>query len=145
MSISIPAETPSSLPVPPTPQQVSSLADSLEQGFKSAKASAKAFKLQALKARLDAMRLAPIPATPRGALAVAAEAARLSREIGNLAGGPEADPALTAEAAEAAQSARVVIAKARRAVKPGSRQDQLLQRLDTGLAAASPASLDIQV
>jgi len=123
-------EPPSPLPALPTPQQVAGLADALDQGFKSGDAAARDLKLRAIKARLDAMRLAPIPNSPREALDVSFEAARMARDAKGLAAEPGSDPAL---ANQAQAAARAVIAKARKAVRPGSREDQTLAQLDTGL------------
>lgn len=139
--ISIPAEAP--LPPLPTARQVSELSATLEAGFKAGEDSARALKRQAIKARLDAMRLAPIPNDPEEALARAREASRLARESQGLA--PE--PATAQSADEDTQTralARAVIAKARKGVALGSRADLLMQEMDNSLGPA-PAGISLSV
>jgi hypothetical protein len=115
------------LPPLPTPVQIAELANTLDRGFKDAEDSAKALKAQLIKAKLQAMRLAPIPANAREALARAAEARRLALEA-KAAG----SPLTQVEVDQAVAAAREVAAKGRRAVKPGSREDLILLEMQTG-------------
>ena len=124
------------LPALPTQQQVANLSDALDQGFKNGDAHARALKLQAIKARLDAMRLAPLPTSPREAVHASAEAVRLARDAKALGPDAGADPAITNEVEAAIGFARAVIAKSRKAVKPGSHEDQALMQMDAGLASS---------
>ncbi len=147
MSSSIPAEAPQPLPPMPSQRQVSDLAQTLAAGFKSGRRSARALKLQYLKAKLDAMRLAPVPASPREALARAREAARMARDAKDAALDPETgqpDPSLADSETEARRLARAAIAKARKGVVPGSREDAEMERLQLGLGA-DPEGLDVKV
>jgi len=144
MSSTIAAE----LPPLPSDGQVSALAETLRQGFKSGEFSARALKMKALRARLDAMRLAPVPATAREAMARSAEAARLAREAGALAA--EAGAAgqdLSEDVGGAILAAREVVAKARRGVKPGSREEQELMTLQAALGgdAVTASTVDVVV
>ena len=147
MSSNIPAEAPSPLPPLPTPQQVNALGEALRLGFESGRKSARAQKISALKARLNAMRLAPIPTNPKDAMARAREAARLAREAKGLGTDPETglqSTAMTADISEARRLAHAAVTKARRGVKPGSREDKQLQDLENGLADDT-APLDLSV
>ena len=136
MSSPLTVEPPSPLPALPTQQQVTALSEALDQGFKTGQSNATALKLQALKARLNAMRLAPLPANPREAVHASAEAVRLAREAKAL--GPDAggDPAIASEVDAAIGFARTVIAKSRKVVKPGSHEDQTLIQMDAALAGS---------
>lgn len=147
MSSNIPAEAPSPLPSLPSPQQVSALGEALRIGFKTGRQSARALKLNALKARLDAMRLAPVPTNPKDAIARAREAARLAREAKGLGTDPETglqSATMAADVNEARRLAHAVVTKARHGVKPGSREDKQLQDLENGLADDT-APLDLSV
>lgn len=147
MSGSVTAEWPSALPPLPTARQVADLSDTLERGYQSARASARALRLQWLKAKLAAMRLAPPPATPRDAVASATEAARLAREAKAAGAESGLTPAEGQDVDAALAAAAAVLAKARRAVKPGSPEDLYLRQLTSGLAApdATPSAVDLQV
>lgn len=112
---------------PATPE--SGLVDSLWQHLRNRRRSADSVADAARQARLEAMRFAPPPSDPRRALRRAEEAAREAREA-RAAGGEDA---ASAEAAESAgQAARLEIARLRRAVKPGSREDRDMAGLRTG-------------
>ena len=136
MSSPLTAELPPPLPALPTQQQVAALSDALDQGFKAGQSNATALKLQALKARLNAMRLAPLPTSPREAVHASAEAVRLARDAKALGPDSGADPAITHEVEAAIGFARTVIAKSRKAVKPGSHEDQTLLQMDAGLVGS---------
>jgi hypothetical protein len=136
MSSFLTVELPPPLPALPPQQQVTALSEALDQGFKTGKSNATALKLQALKARLNAMRLAPLPANPREAVHASAEAARLAREVKALEPNAGADPAIASEVDAAVGYARTVIAKSRKAVKPGSHEDQTLLQMEADLAGS---------
>lgn len=125
----------------------SGLVESLRQGARQARRSGRSLRLAGLQARLEAMRLVPPPTDPKKALGHAAEAARLAREIRAAGGGDGPGPAQATDAESAAQAARAVIARMRRSVKPGGREDRLMAELDTGPAAAAGGggALDLMV
>lgn len=112
---------------PATPE--SGRVDSLWDALRRRRRSADSINDAARQARLEAMRFAPPPSDPRRALRRAEEAAREAREA-RAAGGEDAASADTAEAA--GQAARLEIARLRRSVTPGSREDREMAGLRTG-------------
>lgn len=130
--------------------QAEALARQLRDGAKANAAAAKASRLDLARARLKALRLmATLKAAlgdGRGALKVAEEAARVAREVEGLrttratagadaAAGQATTVAAATEAAadpavdDVLQTARKVIALARRAARPGSVEDRAMESL----------------
>jgi hypothetical protein len=118
--------------------EAASMGASLLQAAKDNSAAAAGSKVQAARTRLAALRqaaqMAAAAGDPRTARNIAAQAARLAREAkGSDAPSAELDHARSEMVAEA----RAVIAAARRAAKPGSKEDIDMEREANGLDGAS--------
>ena len=112
------------------------IGESLLEAAKESRTANSGTKLSAAKARLAALRQAAQMAAAAGdtrtARNIAAQASRLAREAGMSAKGansPELDQSLSEVVAEA----RSIIATARRAAKPGSKEDTEMAREASGL------------
>ena len=151
--------------------EAEALAQRLRDGAKANANAAKAARLDLARARLKALRLVAalkaVLGDGRGALKVAEEAARVARDIEGLRAGKapaetgtaapgsttEAPAATVSAAVEAEadpavdallQTARKIIAMARRAARPGSPEDRAMESLQRGIGVPQIAT-DIDV